>query len=50
MYELLKFVESEMESSSSDWYDECNSFLTLFFSTFIDGLFPFSVFGGGSDV
>lgn len=30
MFELLKFAESEMESSSSDWSDEFDSFLTSF--------------------
>lgn len=50
MFELLKYVESEIDSSFSDWYDECNSFLTSFFSSVFDGLVPFSVFGGRSDV
>ena len=50
MFELLKYAQSEIDSAFSDWYDECNSFLTLFFSSVFDGLFPFSVFEGGSHV
>ena len=51
MYELLKYVQSEVDSSFSDWYDESNSFLTSFFSSLFDGLSaPFSLFGGRSDV
>lgn len=36
MYELLKFAESEMESSSSDWSDEFDSFLTSFMLSAFD--------------
>ena len=51
MPELLKYVQSEIDSSFSDWYDESNSFLTEFFSSLFDGLVPpFSIFGGGFDV
>ena len=50
MPELLTYVQSEIDSSFSDWYDECNSFLTSFFASVFDGLLPFSVFRGGSDV
>lgn len=51
MPELLKYVQSEIDSSFSDWYDECNSFLTEFLSSLFDGLVaPFSFFRGGLDV
>ena len=51
MPELLKYVQSEIYSSFSDWYDECNSFLTEFFSFLYDDLVaPFSFSGGGLDV
>ena len=51
MSDLLKYVQCAIDSSFSDWYDESNSFLTLFFSIVFDGLVsPFSLFGGGLDV
>lgn len=46
MYELLKSVQSEIDTAFSDWYDECDSFLTLLFSS----LFDLSFIGGRSDV
>ena len=46
MFELLKFVQSEIDISFSDWYVECDSFLTLLFSS----LFDLSFIGGRSDV
>ena len=49
MYELLKYTESQIDSSLSDWYDECNSFLTSFLSSVFDGI-PFSLSGGLSHV
>ena len=51
MYELLKFVESEMESSSADWSVEFDSFLTSFmFSAFDDFVASLPFIGGRSDV
>lgn len=38
MPELLTYVQSEIDSAFSDWYDECNSFLTSFLSFAFDGL------------
>lgn len=51
MYELLKFVQSEMESSSSDWSVEFDSFLTSFMLSAFDGFVAsLSFIGGRSDV
>lgn len=51
MYELLKFVESEMESSFSEWSDEFDSFLISFMLSAFDGFVAsLSFIGGRSDV
>lgn len=51
MYELLNFVVSELESSSSDWTDEFYSFLTSYILSSIDDFFAsLSLIGGRSDV
>ncbi len=47
MYELLKYVESEMESSSSDWYEEFLSFVTSSIFSAFDGLVASLTFIGG---
>lgn len=38
MFELLKSVDSEIDCVLSDWYDDCNSFLTSFLSFLYDDL------------
>lgn len=38
MFELLKSLDSEIDCALSDWYDDCNSFLTSFLSFAFDGL------------
>ena len=51
MYELLKYFESEMESYSSDWYEEFISFLASSIDSAFDGLIAsLSFIGGRSDV
>lgn len=48
MFELFRSVNSEIDCALSDWYDDCNSFLTSFLSFLYDDLISSLTFSRGA--